>query len=323
MEVLAIQKDGTVQRDLTPAQTEKEFRESDSVVWVDMDSTPDADEQKFLNNLFGISDSAISHLTEPHRGPRAARYRSHVLVVLFEVNLDDAKQDLAQNELVLVIGKRFVLSLHTGPTSQVPSVNEQINQSVARFDVEPGAIVFALFDAVVDQYREIVREIGTQVDELETRVLAGKDAEAIFEIYDLGTKLTTLRRIITPEESLIEAVMTTIATGKKDEVADALLDLEHDLQSAVDSIEQYQSMLPNIMTTFESMKSDDLNNIVQLLTVWSIILTAVALFPTVLGISLTDGISLAPWVGYVTSIAVMVGIGAVVWLVLKREGWIN
>jgi magnesium transporter len=174
---------------------------------------------------------------------------------------------------------------------------------------------------MADQSLEVVEVVRSRVDALEERVLNQEEQTGITELYQLRRQLTALRRVLAPEVALIGSRATPISVVANPDIQDAMLDVKYNMQSAVDDVDQYLNALPDILTTFEALKSDGLNRIVKLLTVWSIILTAVALFPTVLGISLSREPSISPYIGYVISIGTMVLVGALIWYLFKRRGW--
>ena len=154
-------------------------------------------------------------------------------------------------------------------------------------------------------------------------MLQKQQQEAIGDLYLLRRQLISLRRVIAPEASLIGLHTGPNPFIVNPEIEDGMLDVKHKLQYTVDEIDQDLSLLPDILTTFESLKSDSLNRILKLLTVWSIILTAVALLPTVMGISLQQEPSISPSIGYVLSTGLMVALGALIWYGFKRRGWIE
>lgn len=319
--LLIVREDGSIQPGATKAELARSWRDEQPLVWIEFDRPPDPDEQQFLRDLLGIGDSAIEHLTRPHRGPRAVRYRSYMLLVIYDIAQSIDEAAIENDELVLLLGERYLLSVHNGPSERLAGVSQHLASSLDRFGYEIGAIAFALMEAVAEHYLDIVEAVRLQVDALEDRVLNQDEQEGLTELYRLRRQLTGLRRVIAPEASLIGTRSSPFVANP--EIQDAMFDVKHNLQRAVEDIDQYLSMLPDILATFEALKSDGLNRIVKLLTVWSIILTAVALLPTVLGISLAREPSISPYWGYVLSVGAMVLAGAAIWYLFKRRGWIE
>lgn len=318
-----VRSDGTVLNDATRSDVSEAWLDERQLVWIDFDRAPDSDERQVLLDTLGLSEQAVEHIARPHVGPRAVRYRSHLLVVIYDVDLTDGATVAEKDEVVLLIGDRFLVSAHGPSNTRVSGASDHIEATFERFGPEIGSVVFPILDAIAEHYLRVVDEVRQKVEVLERRVLMEEEQGAIPELYQLRRALTVLRRVIAPEESLIGARANQMTLLANPDIQDALLDVKHNMQSAVDDIEQYLSILPDILTTFESLKSDNLNRIVKLLTVWSIILTAVALLPTVLGMSFATEPSVSPYVGYVFSVAVMLVVGGSIWYLFKRSGWVE
>ena len=321
--MLIVRADGSIAPAATEAEIAQAFRDDREIVWLDYAQPPDLEQQAVLIDLLGLGPGAIEHLTEPHRGPRATPFRTHTLIVIYDVVLTNDAQIIDRREIVLLFAERYLVSVHNGDSATLSPITSHIERDLSRFGVEIGALVYAILEAIADNYLAVLDLVKARVDALETRVLEQAEQEGVGELYRLRRQLTQLRSVIAPEASLIGLRSDQNRLIVNPDIADAMLDVKHKLQRAVDEIDLYLAMLPDILTTFESLKSDNLNRIVKLLTVWSIILTAVALFPTVLGISLAREPSISPYAGYVVSIGAMVLVGFGIWYAFKRRGWID
>lgn len=318
-----VRDDGSIVPATGESEIARAWRDEHRVVWLDYDHPPDPTEQAFLKDLFGLGEGAIQHLTEAHGGPRSTPFRAYMLVVVYDIRLEDDSQTIGRSEVVLLFADRFLISVHHAPATPLSPVGGHIERSLNRFGVEVGAVVYAILEAIADEYLLVLDKVKTHVEALENRVLKQEEQEGIAELYRLRRQLTQLRSVLAPETALIGLRANPTPYIANPDITDAMLDVKHTMQRAIDEIDQYLAVLPDILTTFESLKSDSLNNIVKLLTVWSIILTAVALFPTVLGISLAREPSVSPYVGYVISIGAMLLVGIAIWFAFKRRGWVD
>ena len=225
--------------------------------------------------------------------------------------------------VVLLVGDRFLVSVHSPKNTLFAQVGGNLEPSLSRFGVEIGAVAFAVLESIADHYPQVVEEVRLRVAALEERVLNHDEPAAITDLYHLRRELTTLRRVIAPEEALLGSRANPVPFAANLEIQEGLLDVKHTMQQAVADIDQYLSMLPDMLTTYEALKSDKLNRILKLLTVWSIILASASLFPGVLGISLAREPGVSPFVGYVASIGMMVLAGCLIWYFFKRWGWLE
>lgn len=321
--MLIIRADGSIARARTEDELARAYRDENASVWIHFDRVPNARDLDFLSGLLGLGELATDHLSRTHIGPRASRFQTYMLTVFYDVTLSDDTSQLEQREVVLLFSTRYLISVLDGASPRIAQVTEHVDRALRRYGVEIASIVFALIESIADHYLQILEDVRQRVDTLEERVLFHEQQEAIGDLYQLRRQLIALRRVIAPEASLIGSREAPNPFVLNPDLQDGALDIKHKLQSALDEIDQDLSLLPNILTTFESLKSDSLNRILKLLTVWSIILTAVALFPTILGISLSREPNVSPYLGYLVSTGMMVLAGAVIWFLFKRRGWID
>jgi magnesium transporter len=320
-QTLIVRPDGSIARNASADEVADAYRHQEGIVWLDYDGVPDAGQLAFLTELFGLGDGAVEHLTEPHRSPRATPFRAYMLTVVYDVRLREGSSTIDQNEVVLLFTERSLVSVHHGTVDALSPFGSQIERALNRFGIEIAAIVFAVLETIAEGYLHALADVKSQIDALELRILQQEEQEGIPQLYHLRRQLTQLRGVIAPEAALIGLHAGQNPFLRNPEIQEAMLDVKHKMQCAVDEIDLYLGMLPDILTTFESIKSDNLNRIVKLLTVWSIILTAVALFPTVMGISLAREPSISPTAGYVLSIGLMALLGGAIWYVFRRQGW--
>ena len=249
--MLIVRDDGSVLRNATEPEVVCASLDERQLVWIDLEQPPSAGDLEIAMNLPGIGESAIEHITQPHKGPRAVRFRSYMLVVMYDVAPTADAAEIEKQELVLLIGDRYLLTVHSGTTTRLAQVADDLTPALSRFGVTIGALVFAIIDAVVDRYLEVVETVRGRVDALEERVLNQEEPEAITELYQLRRELTDLRRVIAPEASLIGARAAPASYFVDPDIQDAMIDVKHNMQRAVDEIDQYLGMLPDILTTFE------------------------------------------------------------------------
>lgn len=319
--LVIVRPDGAVERNVSEDELDRAWKDGESLIWVDLERPVPEQQLERLTAMLDLHETAIEHLTQPHQGPRLVRLGSHTLLVIYDVTLLPDSTDIEKKELVALAGDRFLVSVHDATGMPLAGVPHLLERSLDRFGVEIGAIVFPAMEIMAERCLAVVEVVRRQVDALEDRVLNQEEPEGITELYRLRRQLTALRRVVAPEAALIGSRSTPMAVMANPEIQDAMIDIKHTMQNAVDDIDQYLNILPQILDTFEALKSDNLNRIVKLLTVWSIILTAVALFPTVMGISLSREPSIPPYVGYVISVAAMVLLGGAIWVFFKRHGW--
>lgn len=322
--VLAIHANGTVDRSLTLGDLTAHTGNDQVILWVDFDQPPTPDELQQLTRAFSLTDRSLSHLSKPHRGPRAVRFLRCRLVVIFDVALDSQTGQVQSYEMVHLIGDRFLITSHPAASNVIPLASQQIEVNIANFGFSVSTLTYAILDALVDRYDTVIASVQAQVEQLRQRILDRHESEGVEDVYRITKQLGDLTQVLSPEEELIASMHSPGAT-ETPELTDAFQDIAVDLQSAIGTIGQSSNLVSGLLDTYESLKSDALNSLVKRLTVLSIMLALVGLIPALFGISIND----APvpfqhgYRGYIFNVIVMALLGALVWGVAKRIGWLK
>ncbi len=183
--MLIVRNDGSVVRDATEGEVARASLDEQQLVWIDLDQPPTAEDVQIVMRLPGIGESAVEHITLPHKGPRAVGFRTYLLVVIYDLGLIPDGPGIEKDELVLLIGDRYLVSVHGGNSRRLAQIAESLAPALRRFEGTVGAVVFAIIDAVVDRYLEVLDVVRKRVDALEERVLNQDEPEAITELYHL------------------------------------------------------------------------------------------------------------------------------------------
>lgn len=321
--VIAINANGAVDRTLSLSDVPTQTSNPDVMLWVDFAQPPQKDELDLLGKALTLSPRVLSHLTKAHRGPRAIRFLRCRLVVIYDVQLNNASKSVQSFELVHLIGERFLITAHPQASNVIPLASQQIEDSITTFGFTVSTLTYSVLDALVDRYDAVIVQIQEQVSQLRDRILDQHETEGVDDVYQLTKQLGDLRQVMAPEEALISSMHSPDSDVESDELTDAFRDVSVDLQSAIDTIDQSSTLVTNLLDTYESLKSDALNNLVKRLTVLSIMLALISLIPSVFGISLNVSPFRNGYQGYLISFFLMGLLGWLVWVVARRIGWIT
>ncbi len=135
----------------------------------------------------------------------------------------------------------------------------------------------ALLDSIVDDYFPLMDHVADRVEDLEDSIFVHYDEAAIQTMFGLKKDLLHLRRIVAPERDVLNVLLRRqLPVFSSDDVA-YLQDVYDHIVRVTDNIDTYRDLLSSALDSFLSLQSNNLNQIVKVLTIASIILMADAL----------------------------------------------
>ncbi len=291
-----------------------------TLIWLDLEQ-PTAEEVALLHDEFGFHPLAIEDAIQTHERPKIETYPGYYLIIFYSVEYDADKRILNFLPITLFVGANYLVSIRIGPV-------RHIQQTLARWQANgyvPGyqisSILYALIDAIVDDYFIVLDMIGEQIDEVEDAIFRRGRQEIAGEIFTLKKDLLLLRRIVAPERDILNVLLRQEVRIFQPRELAYVRDVYDHLVRITESIDLYRDLLSNALDSYLSLQGNQLNQLVKVLTLWSIILMACSLVAGIYGMNFVLMPELEqPW-GYPFALSLMIVIAGSLAIYFKRRRW--
>jgi magnesium transporter len=171
---------------------------------------------------------------------------------------------------------------------------------------------------------------------MEERIFEGMDQGALQAIVQLKKDLLEFRRIVAPERDVMNVLLRREQPIFSERSLIYFQDVYDHLVRITDSIDTYRDLLSSALDTYLSVvsnrlsensirmaeSSNRLNQTMQTLTSWSIILMGSSLIAGIYGMNFRHMPELHWVIGYPLVIALMAGLSFTLWHFLHRWGWL-
>ncbi|WP_269621488.1 magnesium/cobalt transporter CorA [Zhongshania sp. BJYM1] len=188
---------------------------------------------------------------------------------------------------------------------------------------EPGYLLYAMLDAVVDHCFPVLERYGDQLEDLEVVTLETPSPEVLRRIHCVKRELALLRRIIWPMRELVDHLYRDESGRISESTRPYLRDVyEHTIQ-IVEIIESYREMASGLTDLYMSAVSNRMNEIMKVLTIMSTVFIPLTFIAGVYGMNFHFMPELSARWGYpaVWGVFVILTIGMV--LFFRRKGWVG
>lgn len=332
----AIYRGGVRQaRAVTLDQTFEALRDEGGFAWIGM-YRPTDDELRAVATEFGLHPLAVEDALKGHQRPKLERSGDTLFLVLRPARYLDAPEEVEFGEVHLFIGRNFAITVRHAESPDLGRVRKRLESNPALLSLGPHAVLYAVFDQVVDEYQPVIAGLENDIDEIEDELFSG-DPAVSRRIYELATEAMEFQRATTP---LIEMLGQLQGGYEKYQVDEELqrhlrdvLDHTHRIVAKADS---FRAILQNALTVQSTLVSQAQNDEVRRLTQasieqgeqvkkissWAAILFAPALVGTIYGMNFRFIPELDWPLGYPFALGLMLASGTVLYVVFKRRGWL-
>ncbi|CAN7317572.1 magnesium/cobalt transporter CorA [Rhizobacter sp. LjRoot28] len=167
------------------------------LVWLALkDPTPD--ELKMIRDEFGLHELAIEDAETDHQRPKIEEYGDTVFAVAHTIEYGPT-DDLVSGEVAIFAGPNFVISVRNRSEHSLQEVRERAEREPHLMREGPGFVLYALLDAIVDQYFPVIEALESELEGIEEKIfVGGSGKENVRRLYDLKRRIAVVRHAVMP-----------------------------------------------------------------------------------------------------------------------------
>jgi magnesium transporter len=314
-----------------PQKPNVEQIHSSGLRWVKIER-PGSLERAWLEENFEFHALDLEDVLSRNQRPKIDVYDEYLFIVLHFPVFDPAAGRLGAGELDLFVGPDYVVTIPNQPLQPVEYLfercrgKEELREQL--FSRGSGYLLYRLVDDSFDYCFPMLRKIGNKLDALEDDIFEGRSEEVVRDISNVKQEIINFRKVIRPQRP----VLRDLEKVKRRYLATDL-DLEIYFDDIVDANERIWDMLENykevveaLEETNESVISHRFNDILRILTVFSIVFLPATLIASIWGMNVGlpgggDPTSSSLTVFWIV-IAAMVVMLAAMLTYFRKRGWL-
>lgn len=295
---------------------------ADSVTWIQIHGTPDADTLRKLASAYGIHSLALEDVSNTHQRCKVEDYGSYLFVV---TRLPRYADDgiLTTDQVSLFIGVHFVVSIHDGPDIFESVRNRIIRSRMRMRDLPADYLGYAILDTVTDHYFPVIEEIGHRLNLVDDKIEEGVNDDHRSEIRDLRSDLLQLRRAIWPQRDALSALMRDDCELISQITRTYLRDCYDHTVQIIDVTETYRELCADLRDYHLAEISFRSNEVMRTLTVIATLFMPLSFIAGFYGMNFQHMPELGSKYGYPLAILAMATLATSLLLWFRKKGWLG
>src|SRR3954465_3758085 len=281
---------GRAAAEATPERTEPrvEIVESPGLRWINIER-PRALEQAWMEEHFDFHPLDYEDVRSRHQRPKVDEYEDYLFIVLHFPRYDKNVSRLNAAEVDIFVGPDFLITLPNEPLQSIGYLfercraNEELRDSL--FAKGPGYLLYKIVDDCVDASFPMLNKIGLKLERLEDDIFEEeRSREVVRDISDVKQEIINFRKVVRPQRAALRDLERTkryIPEG-----LDVYFDDINDANERIwDMLENFKEVAEALEATNESALSHRLNDILRILTVFSVLLLPLTLISGIWGMN--------------------------------------
>ena len=261
------------------------------LTWIHLDA-PDVEVAEQLATRFGWHPLDVEDVLSKRQRPKVDDYAEdgYLFAVLHFPVYDKTIQRLNAGELDVFIGPDYLVTLPTVELLPVTRLfrrceeDEEFRESL--FSKGSGRLLYEVLDDLFDYCFPILDKIGFKLDAIEDAIFEGRSQESVRDISNVKQEIISYRKIVKPERSTLRLLERHTERFLPESLELYFDDIVDAAERIWDILDNYKEVVEALEDTNESVINHRQNDILRILTVFSVILLPLTLVTGFFGMNL-------------------------------------
>lgn len=288
-------------------------------IWIGLQE-PDEEMLKTIQKEFGLHDLAIEDALRAHQRPKIEAYADTLFVVLRTVQMKDGHVDLGETHFF--VGQNFIVTVRHGSSIAYVDVRTRC-ESTPHLLRGPAFALYALMDAIVDQYFPVINALEDDLTAIEENIFHEKlRRDNTAKIYYLKRQLLDVKRSVSPLIDICNRLMRFDFKFMDQETKPYFRDIYDHSVRINEMVDNSRELLSAALEANLSMVSISQNEIAKRFAGWAAIIGVPTMIAGFYGMNFTNMPELQWAWSYPTVIAITIGICLFLYMRFKKSGWL-
>lgn len=296
--------------------------DDESVVWINVSGVHNVEVLEAIGKQFVLHPLLLEDIANTDQRPKLDDYETYFFLVIKMMSLTDRKE-IAVEQVSLVLGRNYVLSFQENGADVFQPVRERLRGGKGRLR-QSGAdyLLYALVDAIVDQYFAVLEFMGEKIELLQQTVVADPKPETLNEIHGLKRQLLFVRRAVWPLRDVMNNLSRSDCPFFQEATKLFFRDVYDHVVQIVDTIETLREMVSASLDIYLSSVSYRLNAVMRVLTVITTIFMPLSFIASIYGMNFEHMPELKSTWGYPIVLVAMTVVGLGMLILFRNKRWL-
>ncbi len=285
-----------------------------NITWVDIQD-PKENDITYLKKNFNFHELVLEELIPPGHRQKVEHNDGYIFFILYYPIFHKESEETFPRELDILVTKTHIITSHYEEIIPLKSLFDQINlyeESKSKYMAEStGHLLFYIMREILENTLTKLEYIADKVNYIEEKIFNGQERKMVFEISVTKRNIIDFRRILAPQQSVIESLVKEGTKFFGEELQPYFSDLRGTFGIVWNEIQDHRETINALAETNESLLSTKINEVIKVFTIFSVVFLPLTLIASIWGMNienmpLTENVS-GFWIITIIMAVVLVG----------------
>ena len=298
--------------------------EGHGVRWINIERPRPVD-RAWLEEHFEFHPLDYEDVLSRNQRPKIDEYEEYLFIVLYFPVFDKSVGRLNAAELDIFIGPDFIITLPNTPLPPVEYLFERCRSSdelrEVLFSKGSGYLLYKIVDDSFDYCFPMLRKIGNKLERVEEDIFEGRSEEVVRDISNVKQEIINFRKVIRPQRPVLRDLERTKQRYLAPDLDVYFDDIVDASERIWDMLENYKEVVEALEDTNESVLSHRVNEVLRVLTAFSVVILPLTLIASVWGMNVAFPFERTTGAFWAIVAAMLIILGGMV-AYFRRRGWL-
>ncbi len=323
IEVFDYDKDSFEEKELSNIEEAFTYSDSEPVTWININGLSRTEAIEKIGLHYKLHPLILEDIANTQQRPKIDEYDEYLFVVLKMLYFDQDEK-LSIEHISFVLGKNYVITFQEADGDVFDGIRNRIRTGKGKIRTSGSDyLLYALMDAVVDNYFSLIEVMGNKIEELEDDLFEEKPNDDItYDIQSLKKEILRIRRAVFPLREVVNRIEKSDHTLITEKTQFYLRDLYDHIIQVSENIEIYRDMIWGLMDMYMTTISNKMNEVMKVLTIIATIFIPLTFIAGIYGMNFENIPELHHKNGYFILWGVMIFIFVGLLYYFKRRKWL-
>ncbi|OAB78272.1 magnesium/cobalt transporter CorA [Cochleicola gelatinilyticus] len=244
------------------------FESSKHITWININGLNNTSEIERLGEYYNLHPLIQEDIVTTNQRPKMDEYEDYLFIVFKMLHYNDDGEFINEH-VSMVVGKDYVTTFQEADGDVFDGLRDRLENAKGRVR-SAGAdyLMFALLDAVVDNYFSVIETLSTKIEFIEDQLFDDKVEDDITQdIQILKKEILRIRRAVVPLREVINRLEKTDTELIEPRTQNYIRDLYDHIIQVSESVDIYREMIWGLMDMYMTTISNKMNEVMKVLTI--------------------------------------------------------
>lgn len=257
--------------------------------------------------------------------PKIDEYEKYLFIVLHFPYYDKTTESIKQDEINVFVGSNYIITLSPGNkvlNKLFEEVKRRKSLKKKYMGATSGYLLYHVIDEMFGACFPLLDNLTSEIDELEKSVFELENPrDMLKEILSIKKDIINYRRIIIPQRTMVAQLEHKNKKFLPENLDVYFDDVVDKVEKIFNNLESLWEIVTSLQETNESILSHNTNNIIKILTIFSVIMLPLTFVTGLYGMNISLPIDNHPLAFFII-VGVLVTIVSVMLIIFRIKKWI-